>query len=107
MSLEKINEGTTGYLTVNFKDKNDALEAPTSATYRIDCLTNGQEIKTDTPITPIASCVEIELTATDNTLVDQSNLVEKRLVTVSAVYGADDKLNDDYEYQILNLRKKS
>lgn len=107
MSLEKINEGTTGYLTVDFKDKNGNLEAPASATYRIDCRTNNQEIKADTDITPIASSVEIELTATDNTIIDQNNAIEKRLVTIKGSYGIDDKINDDYEYAVLNLQKKT
>lgn len=107
MNLEKINEGTTGYLTINFKDKDGALEAPASATYRIDCLTNSQEIKTDTDITPIASSVEIELTATDNAIIDQAKPYEKRLVTVKASYGADDKINEEYEYNVINLPKKT
>lgn len=105
MSSETINEGSTGYLTVDFKDKDGTLEAPTSISYRIDCLTNGQEVKTDTSVTP-ASSVEIELTKTDNAIINQNNNSERRLVTVTGTYSADDAIVEEFEYNVKNMKKK-
>lgn len=105
MDVDQIKEGSTGYLTVEFKNKDGDLEAPVSATYRIDCLTNGSEVRTDTAISPIASSVEITLTPDDTAIISASNNLEKRLVTVKAIYGADDGLNDNYRYDVINLAK--
>jgi len=106
MAIDNVNEESTAYLTVTLLDKDGAEEAPSSATYRIDCLTNGQEIRDDTALTPAAS-IEITLGAADNAIINQENTTERRLVTVTASYGADDELNDEYEYNVKNLRKKT
>jgi hypothetical protein len=103
MSLEIVNEESTAYLTVVFKDKDGAEQAPTSATYRIDCLTNGEEVREDTAMTPIASPYEITLGAADNAMIDSDRLTEARRVTVEAVYGSDDHVNADYKYLVKNL----
>ena len=106
MPLEIVNEESTAYLTVQFKDKDGNLAAPSSASYRIDCLTNGQEVRGDTALTP-ASSIEITLTDTDYAIIDQTNSVERRLVTIMASYGAGDDINDEYEHDLKNLRKKT
>jgi len=104
MALEIVNEKSTAYLTVTFKDKDGALEAPSSASYRIDCLTNGQEVRGDTALTPGAT-IEITLSPADNAIIDQDNEVERRLVTVTGTYGASDTIHQEYEYNVKNLRK--
>ncbi len=106
MNRETVNEGSTAYLTVDFKDKDGALEAPSSISYRIDCLTNGSQVKADTPVTPAESSVEIELTKTDNAIISQSNNSERRLVTVTGTYGVDDGIVQEYEYNVKNMKKK-
>lgn len=100
--IESVNERTTAYLTVTMRDKAGALAAPTGLTYRIDCLTTGTEILADTVLTPVDT-VEIELTATQNRIVSAGNKAERRRVTVSATYGADDELHEDYEYQVVDV----
>jgi hypothetical protein len=101
--LSEVNEDTTAYLTVAFLDKDGAQEAPSSLTYRIDCLTNGQEVKGDTALTPGGS-VEITLSAADNAIISQTNGVETRVVTVEASYGASDGLKAEYKYNVRNLK---
>lgn len=100
--IESVNERTTAYLTVTMRDKAGALAAPSGLSYRIDCLTTGTEILADTALTP-ADTVEIELTATQNRIITEGNKAERRRVTVSATYGADDELHEDYEYQVCDL----
>lgn len=102
--VETINEGSTAYLAISFKDKNGGLKAPSSVSYRVDCLSNDQEIRADTAIQPDES-IEIRLTPTDNQILNQANTKEKRLVTIKAVYGTDDAVNDEYKYNVRNLKK--
>ncbi len=104
--MSTVNEDSTAYLDVDFKDKDDELEAPTTISYRIDCLTNGQEVKDDTAFTPAAASIEIELTKTDNAIISQTNNSEKRLVTVTGVYGGDDQIVKEYQYDLINMKKK-
>lgn len=104
--MATVNEGSTCYLTVSFKDKNGVAAAPTGVSYRIDCLTNDQEIKDDTDFTPPAASIEIEIDSTDNAIIDQDNHSERRLVTVTGTYGAEDKIVEEYEYDLINMTKK-
>lgn len=104
MALDIVDEGSTSELTVEFKDKDGQPAAPATLTYRVDCLTNDQEVRGDTVLTPAAT-VTIKLTPTDNAIIDQGNDVEERLVTVKAGYGADDAENRDYRYAVRNLKK--
>ncbi len=104
MPPELVNQGTTAYLTITFLDKAGVAQAPSSASYRIDCLTSGLEIKDDTSLTP-ASSVEVTLSATDNAIKLEANASERRLVTVTATYGTADAAVGEYEYHVKNLRK--
>lgn len=98
--LLTVNEKSTAYLTVTFKDKAGNLAAPQSLTYRIDNPATGVEVRADTALTA-SDTVEITLTPADHTLAGASN--ERRRVTVKAVYGASDALNSQYDYQVLAL----
>lgn len=105
MGLEIVDEGTSAYLTVTFKDKAGEQAIPDSINYRVDCLTNNKEIRGDTEITPPAAEVEIHLTPADNAIIDQANKTEAKLVTVKASYGAEDAINASYRYNLRNLKK--
>jgi hypothetical protein len=102
MSLDIINEQSTAYLSVSFYDKSGVLAIPTSASYRIDCITNGVEVKDDTALTP-GTTIEITLSSYDNEIIDGDNATEKRRVTVSAVYGDGDECHNHYDYLVKNL----
>lgn len=99
--MDIVNEGTTGYLTVSFYDKTGALAAPSTVSYRIDCLSSGTEIVDDTSVSP-ASSVEIQLTAANNAIV--SGLPrERRRVTVTGTYSGDQAVTHQYDYEVRNL----
>lgn len=97
-----VNEGSTAYLSVSFKDKAGALATPASLTYSLRCLTTGAVLRDAVPLTA-SSQVEITLTPADNTLQNPGNLYETRLLTIVAGYGASDALQDQYEYLVKNL----
>ena len=101
-----VNENSSGYLEVDFYNKEKVLEAPASVIYRIDCITNNVEVKGDTPVSPAAS-ISIPLTPEDNMIINPVNDIERRLVTVTAVFGTNDALVDDFEYPVNNVRKAS
>lgn len=103
MSIQTVNEATTAYLTVTFLDKDGAQAAPSSVSYRIDCLTTGAAVRASTPVTPAASQVEITLDATDNAMQSTGNLTERRRVTVTASYGVGDQVQEQYDYLVKNL----
>lgn len=101
MELKQINEGSTGYLTVTFKDKAGDPAAPSGITYRIDDLASGTEVLGDTAVTPGAS-VEITLPPSVHVPIGNARTQHRR-VTVKATYGADDGINAEYEYELINL----
>ena len=102
--MDTINENTTGYLTVEFRDKRNRLAAPSAVTYRIDCLTTGVEVKPWTAIDPAAS-IEIVISPTENAILGSEER-ERRVVTIVAAYGSgsDDQATDDFSYDVRNLR---
>lgn len=102
--VDVVNERTTAYLTVSFKDKTGALVAPSTVTYNVFCMTNNQELRADTPL-GAASSIEITLNASDNAIVNQANGRERRRVTVKSTYGIGDELNDQFEYYVQNLER--
>lgn len=100
--MPDVRERSTAYLTVSFRDKDGNLAAPTAANYRIDCVTTGAAIRGVTALTP-ASTIQITLTPADNAIVQTKDVRETRRVTVHAEYGAGDEVNDQYDYDVVNL----
>jgi len=101
--MEQVNERSTAYLTVTFKDKAGAAQQPTTASYRIDDVATGTQIRADTDLTPGTS-VEITLTPVDNAVVSPRLEVEKHVVTVTGTYGEDDAVRAQYVYEVVNLQ---
>ena len=100
---QAVNERTTAYLQIVFRDKAGALATPTAVTYRIDCLTSGQAVRASTAVSP-ASEVEIVLTADDNAIRQADSRAEARRVTVVASYGSTaDQATARFDYAVTNL----
>ena len=101
--MERVNEKSTAYLSVTFRDKAGAAQAPATATYRIDDVATGQTVRGDTDIGTPDSTVELTLTVDDNTLKNAIAAAEQRRVTVVAEYGAGDAVRAEYIYEVVNL----
>lgn len=99
--MDIVNEGTTGYLTVSFYDKAGSLAAPSSITYRIDCLTTQTVVVDDTSVSA-ASSVEIQLTAANNAILG-GRPRERRRVTVTGSYSGSQAVTHQYDYEVRNL----
>lgn len=100
--MERVNEKSTAYLSVTFRNKTGAAQAPSTASYRIDDVATGREVRDDTEITP-ADTVELTLSVADNTLLNAIAAVEQRRVTVTGTYGAGDAVRSEYIYEVTNL----
>lgn len=101
--MEPVNERTTKYLELAFTDKNGDPVVPSTLNYRIDCLTSGEAVVDDTSVATAAS-VEIEITAAQNAMRNQGNATETRRITLKATYGGGGELNQQIDYQVVNLK---
>ena len=101
--MERVNEKSTAYLSVTFRNKAGAAQAPATARFRIDDVATGQPVRSDTDISAPDSTVELTLTVTDNTLKNPIAAAEQRRVTVTAEYGGDDAVRSEYIYEVVNL----
>lgn len=99
---DQVNEGNAAWLTATLRDKAGNLATPSSATYRIDCLTTGEEVR-DTTALSAASEMEIALTIADTAIVNEGNSIELKRVTVIGVYGDGDEVKAQYDFNVKNL----
>lgn len=100
--IDTVNERSTSYLVVTFKNKDGVAISPASVSYRIDCLTTNTQVRGDTSIVA-SGTVEIVLSPTDNAMVLPGNIVERRRVTVTGIYNAGDEITEEYVYELKNL----
>lgn len=99
---DQVNEQTTAYLSITFRDKAGAVQAPVSVSYRIDDVGSGHSIREETEVAPNGT-VEIVLTPSDNSMVNVLLPREQRRVTVVARYGNDDGIRSHFVYLVNNL----
>jgi len=105
-SVGTVNEASTAYLTVSFYDKDGELADPSSISYRIDCLTNGQEVKDDTAVVPAAATVEITISSTDTAIINAANEVEEKEVSIIGSGGGIVQVQEKCQFTVRNLRFK-
>lgn len=105
--MDTVNEKTDSILNIGFKDENGNLVVPAAASYRIDDVASGEEIKGATNITPLSSSVDVAITANENRILDEALSYEERVVTLSYSYGDGKEANEEYLYRVKNLRKIS
>lgn len=101
VALEDVKEKTTCWITVGFFDKENNPAAPASITYWLHD-NEGNQLATASPAA--AASVEIEIDSSLNAMQDRSLVREKRILSVKGTYGANDEVNDDYKYNIVNLK---
>ena len=81
----------------------DSSDTPTTADYRIDCLTTGTTIQDWASLTPAAS-ISISITPTHNRIVNSGNKREKKQLTVSADRGTSSETRDTIIWKVENIR---
>lgn len=106
MAREFVNEGSACTVRARFSNLG-VLTAPASIRYRIKDVTNDR-IVTDWTDVPAASSIEIEVTAEENAIYNDSSqafrLWEHRVLVVQANYDTDNQFANEIPYMIRNLR---
>lgn len=97
-----VMEKSSAYLSVSFRDKAGAESNPASASWKAHDKASGRELQAETAL-PSGATVEITLPPSINTLVDTSKSFEIRVITVEALFGANDGVNQQFEYTVTNL----
>jgi hypothetical protein len=103
MAIELVvNEKVTQILIVSFFDHLDRLVVPSAATYRVDdsC---GPSIVPVTPLSPLGTQIEIEITSAQNRILEPRHAFEERIVTVECDYGVGRHDTEEYRYRVKNL----
>ena len=98
----QFSEGASMVATAYFRE-GDTAETPTTASYRIDCLTSGVEIKDWTSLTP-AESIAIDITATENAIQNQGNRFEKKQITVARNPDLDTQVRRTKTWKVINNR---
>lgn len=98
----KFKEGS-GFVAVSYFRNSATGEAPTTARYRIDCLTTGREVLGWTTLTP-ATSINISITGTDNAIIDASSITERKQITVEADAGLSTQSRNTAYYEVENIR---
>lgn len=102
--MVEINEKSTAHLIISFFDETDIGVIPTTAKYSVIDKISGTVIRQMTTFDPIATSHTIQLSTTDNQIVNPDNNVEKRVVTVEWDYGDDGHGIQSLEYHVRNLQ---
>ena len=98
-----INERTTAWLAISFFDELGNAITPSALTYSIHCLTTGNVVLPDTQLSLLASVMSVQLTSSQNSMQNASNLQEFRRLTVAAAYGDGAETTAEYDYVVRNL----
>ncbi len=109
--MDAVFERDNALLTLSWFDETGAAATPSSASYRIDDLSSGEEIRGDTALSA-SSSVTIELMYADTQILDENKVEEGRRLSATAIYGTDTDGNPkqktvEYDFTVKNARFKS
>lgn len=102
MALESVKEKSVAYITVYFYDKAGLPATPATAFYQVHDKGSRAVLLARTAFPSLASNVELTMTTTINTLIDNRRKEETRILTVEAAGGGVD-VNNEYEYDVMGL----
>jgi len=107
----QVNESTSAFLEMKFKNERGVTVTPDMCTYRIDDMTGlsetvtGTEIVGDTSFFPTTPKYILEITSDQNRILDDKNIWEDRQVTVSFFYNAISVGTNTFLYRVINLSR--
>ena len=85
-------------------DRNGVVQTPETARYRVDDYSTKQAIVAWTSILLPEESMIITIPATSNTIINNGNAREKKVVTVETEFGTATATTEVYEYWLKNLR---
>lgn len=98
-----IVEERNGFTATSYYRDGDAGSAPTTARYRIDCLTTNTTLVDWTSLTPGES-IAIAVASGTNRIISNSNRFEKKQLTVAADHGTSTETRDVVNWKVRNTR---
>jgi hypothetical protein len=100
-----VREQSRQKFAVTFEDETYSPFVPGSIRYRLDDKTDGhtQQILDWTDVAPDSS-IEILIPSSANTILNNCNRYELRVLTIQSDWGTDEQLSDDETYRVLNLK---
>lgn len=103
--LDEINERSSYFITVTFKDEDGDPVTPDAATYRLDNVTRPVTAILPATVFPsLSASVDIEITSDQNQIFRNRNKEEIREMTVEFDYDGSTKHGTaKYRYKVLNL----
>ncbi len=108
--MDRVNEHSTWFTTVSFTDENGDPVVPTSASYRVDDVGTGAQVRDDTDIPSPEAETEIMWAPSDTAILDESHPYETRRMTVSWTYptalspSEEGEGHAEYLLNVVNLR---
>jgi len=99
-----VNEKSAAWLNLSFFDNNNLPTIPTAIRYRVDCLSSGTAVSDWEDVAPNTS-VSIKIASELNVIFDPTYTTETRRITVEASHGVGDLQTEEFDYNVVNLRK--
>ena len=106
-----VNEKTTAYLEIRFKNELGLSVIPVSGVYQVDDMTGLTEQITGSNVIPLTvffpseSKYIINIPASSNQIINTENVWEDRQVTVTFVSSGGSQGTDIFNYRLRNLAK--
>lgn len=98
---KKVKEGSS-FTAIAYFRSGKSSATPSTAKYRIDCLTSGTILQDWTTLTP-ATSVNISVTSTHNAIQHGSNRIEKKQLTIAADPGGSTETRDVATWVVENI----
>lgn len=101
-----INEQKTQILRFSFFDSSvpPVATAPSRVNMSIYDVISGHAVRAAADLGSLASVMDVEITSAENSIIDQDNEFETRIVTVMWYFGVGGKGTEEYVYRVKNLR---
>lgn len=103
MRIPRLNENTTFQRDVTFLNSDRDPIAPTTARYRVDCLTTGTVVRDWTPLPTAESTATITLNQVDNRIVGYAREFEVRQCVVEATDILNQKYVSEFKWEVQDL----
>ncbi len=105
--MDLVNEKSTPVLTIDFFDENGDAVIPSKVEYQIDDVASGQSVKAKSEIPVSSSSIDITLSTSDTSIINQSSTAEEKLLTMIYSWGSNKQLPKEFRYVVKNLQKVS
>lgn len=104
LPLTIVYEETTFTVTAYFRTRGTkAAATPTTIHYRVDCLTTKRQITDWTSVSSPSTSNDIIVTATENQILDDSNEIETKQLTVKIDSGLTTQAIKPIRWKVRNL----